>query len=122
MQEIGDADALKERLWNEFPEARAGIEELERREREFFSEYGEALFVGVYDYISEIFWWEVFEPALRRGDDGLIERCTRFAEVLLGSSSELIREAVDIRVVSHLERWPVVLGFAGPKLHAKLVP
>ena len=122
MQEIGDVDALRERLLNEFPEAGVGLEELDRRKREFFSEHGEELFVGVYDYISEIFWWEVFEPALQRGDDDLIERCARFVEVLLGSSSELIREAVDIRVVSHLERWPVVLGFAGSKLRAKLVP
>lgn len=122
MQELGDADAIKERLWKEFPEARVGLEQLERRRKEFLAEHGEALFVGVYDYISGIFWWEVFEPALRRGDDGLIERCARFVEVLLESSGELIREAADIRVVSHLERWPVVLRFAGPKLHAKLVP
>ncbi|MFC5747476.1 hypothetical protein [Actinomadura rugatobispora] len=120
MDSIKDVEGLRSLLWNEVPEARSAIKALDQRCAEIASEYGEEPFVGVYEYISEIFWWEVFEPALKRGERQVVDRCFRIVEILLEKSDNFIREAVLIRVVVHLQELPSVRILAGDNLLKEL--
>lgn len=117
---IDDVGDLRELLWKEVPGSRTEITALEKRSAEHAAEYGGEPFIGEYQLISEVFWWEVFEPALRSDDRRVIDQCLGVMEILLTRSSHLVHEAVLIRVVRHLKKFPEVREHAGDALIAAL--
>lgn len=121
MSETVDSESFGASLRSHFKEAWPALEELERRRREYEEEHHEEFYLSAYTYVSEVFWWEVFEPALASGNLEPIGRCVKFMELLVGSPDDLVREATDVRITPRLYQWPIVGQLAGPLLSAKLV-
>jgi hypothetical protein len=75
--------------------------------------------VLTYGIVSECFWWDIFEPALRARDVLLVVRCLQLAELLLKSGDSVIQQALGIRVVEYLfdPSWrEVAHQYAGPRV------
>lgn len=113
MAEVIDADDLRNFLWQQLPETRDIIDALEKIEPSDGEEEGVAPYVGLYEYISEAFWWGVFEPALRQANTELISRYYGITEHLLEHSTDLVREGVEIRVISYLASCTQSQTYAG---------
>lgn len=115
-----DYKGFRNYLWATFPESHSLILEIEAEERELAEAQGSEPFMSVYDYVSQVFWWEIFEPALKRDDEALVVRCYGLVEDVLETADDLLAEAVDIRVLSHLTGWRESWKFAGRRAKEKL--
>ncbi|MET7425766.1 hypothetical protein [Dactylosporangium sp. NPDC005555] len=86
---------MRDMLWHAFPEARALIL---AEEQSLLDEESPFPVVGTYQLVSHCFYWEVFRPAMERGDQALLARCFAFVEQLLDTGDPEIVEAVSIRL------------------------
>lgn len=86
-----DDEGLVDYLSRRFPERRRDIlaraNELDRE---------------LYSVVSELFWWEIFEPALRQSDADQVAASFEVVEDLLTRGSPRIKDAVRIRVTPYL--------------------
>lgn len=112
-------------LWNNLPEVREKLREMEEHESENVDYYeGHEFFIGSYNYISEAFTHRFFFPLLDSdGADGeVLDRCSRAIEQMLSEHDEThdLESPVSIRIVQHLllqaDRWRKFRPFAGPLL------
>ncbi|MFC5004179.1 GNAT family N-acetyltransferase [Dactylosporangium cerinum] len=106
---------MRDMLWNAFPEARARIL---AEEQSLLDEESPFPVVETYQLVSHCFHWEVFRPAMERGDQALLARCFAFVEQLLDTGDQEIMEAVSIRLGMPLGTGPewrqAVAEGAGP--------
>ncbi|MFC5183592.1 hypothetical protein [Actinomadura harenae] len=113
-----DVATLRDFLRSEVPEVQAPLAAWEQREIAWAAEYETEPFLdNVYGLISEVFWWEVFEPAVSAADVPVLERCYAVTEALLTCTvtpSNMIRECVCIRVLKYLRPDSPGYAFAGP--------
>lgn len=75
--------------------------------------------VLTFGIVSECFWWGIFEPALRRHDVPVIDRCLQVTERLLDEGDQVIQDALAARVLDYLfdPSWQeVVRQYSGPKV------
>lgn len=114
------AENFREYLWQELPEARESIQRIEAAERLDAEECGRESFVGLYDYMSEVYWWSVFEPALQNGEVSTIRRSFDVAEEIMRSQDKFLVEALGIRVLPHLISWSAYKSFAGERVRAEV--
>jgi hypothetical protein len=112
--------AFRNYLWEKLPQSRPIIEKIEADEIADAEEYEREPFLGLYDYVSQVYWWGVFEPALQQGDRVLAARCLEVAETALIGSDDLLKEALGIRVLPHLLSWPTYTADAGPCVRREL--
>jgi hypothetical protein len=115
-----DSGSFRDYLWERLPESRPVIQQIEADATAEAEEYGSEFFVGVYGYVSEVYWWEVFEPALQQDDRALVARCLEVCEAVLSGSDDLLKEAFGIRVLPHLLSWHNYTKGAGPCLVREL--
>ena len=116
-------EAIRSILWTRLPESRLHLQEFEADEQAELDEHQRPFGLRCWSYLSEIFWWEVFEPALTVGDDELATRCFAVVEELIELGNPDVDEPLDIRVVEHLchpKRRATVLRLAGPLLRTRL--
>ncbi|GAB3275299.1 hypothetical protein GCM10027589_00340 [Actinocorallia lasiicapitis] len=73
-----------------------------------------ALSSNPYGVMSEVFWWKIFEPALKLGDGEMISRCFAVTEALLSEGTEFMRECAIIRVIPYLAGFEATQHLAGP--------
>lgn len=98
-------------IWDRFPEVRPVILNLEADDS----------FCTHYTWVSEAFWWPVFEPALREDRRDTLTKCFALTDDMLGGDEQL-QEVTQIRVAEHLLAWPdAVRSMGGPLLIALLV-
>jgi len=114
-----DVATLREFFRSELPEARPVLAAWEAEEIADAAYYDREPFLdNVYGLMSEVFWWEVFEPAVSAADVPVLERCYAVTETLLmcaDTPSYMIRECVIIRVLKYLIPQSPGYGFAGPE-------
>ena len=115
-----DSGSFRNYLWEMLPESRPVIQQIEADATAEAEEYASEFFVGVYGYVSEVYWWEVFEPALQQDDRALVVRCLEVCEAVLRGSDDLLKEAFGIRVLPHLLSWQNYTKDAGPCLVREL--
>jgi hypothetical protein len=75
--------------------------------------------VLTFGIVSECFWWDIFEPALRVRSVLAIERCLQLTELLLEEGDSVIQDALGIRVLEYLldPSWQeVVRQYSGPRV------
>jgi hypothetical protein len=103
-------DRLPPILVEWFPSAEETVRAL-ARER---SGEGAVLTFGM---ISECFWWDIFEPALRGHDVPAIRRCLQLTERLLDEGDQVVQDALAVRVLDYLfdPSWrETVHRYSGP--------
>ncbi len=91
-----DVATLREFLRSELPEARPVLAAWEAKEIADAADHDREPFLdNVYGVMSEVFWWEVFEPAVSKSDVPVLERCYAVTEALLtcDDPSNMIRVA-----------------------------
>lgn len=115
-----DSKGFRNYVWDTFPESRPLISEIEAEEQELADSRDSEPFVGVYDYVSQVFWWGIFEPALKCDDEALVVRCYGLVEDVLETADHLLAEAVGIRVLPYLIGWRESWQFAGRRTKEKL--
>lgn len=88
------------------------------------AEYSDTPGLAAYSYVSEVFWWGVFEPALRtQNDEVKVERCFAALEHMLSSPDQQVRDAAGIRVTPYLLKpaWAKIVDrYAGPLTRADM--
>ncbi|MDR8413600.1 hypothetical protein MTP10_33295 [Nonomuraea sp. 3-1Str] len=113
-----DVATLREFLRSELPAARPVLAAWEVKESADAADYDREPFLdNVYGLMSEVFWWEVFEPAISKTDVPVLERCYAVTEALLtcDDPSNMIRECLIIRVLKYLDAQSPGYAFAGPE-------
>lgn len=109
---------IRDYLWQEIPQAHPVILELEERAWSIDGDCD----IGAYGYLSEAFFWPVLVEAIdaESKNNGLLKRCFRFIELLLGSDDEYLVEATGIRILEGLcrrRRWlEAARVYGGPLL------
>jgi hypothetical protein len=104
-------------LWAKLPESHQLIRDVETVD-DSAGEHGG--FVGIYSYTSVVFWWGVFEPALRQNDSEVVERCISIInevfegrELFSKGEIDLVRESLLVRVMPFLvANWPQFRDYA----------
>ena len=86
---------LRDYLRRVFPE---NAEQVAEVEREWPGEQG----VNTYTYISEVFWWGIFQPGIANQDREQVVKCFRAMEDFLASEDSDLRDAAGIRVTPYL--------------------
>lgn len=113
---------LRDYLWQEIPEARHAIAELEEENEEIFGEPDP----GTYSYLSEAFFGPVLSKALdtKQHSSSVLERYFGFIESLFSSDDGILIEAVGLNVSEALcgrRRWlEAARVFGGPLLKRDL--
>lgn len=80
--------------------------------------------VNLYSYISEAFWWGVFQPSIVNRDWHSIAKCFTAVEDFLASTDSRLRAAAGIRVTPYLldpTLEDMVSRYAGPYLKADML-
>ncbi|WP_155127971.1 hypothetical protein [[Actinomadura] parvosata] len=89
-------------LRRRLPEARPLLAAMEAEEAEDAAEAPGMAPADAYGVMSVIFWWGVFEPALRAGDERLAAECFGIVEELMRDADENLAQVLYIRVLEWL--------------------
>lgn len=101
MQEIS-FEQFRGYLRNRLPEARPLLAEMEAKEAEYAEEEGDSTPTDAYGVMSEVFWWGVFEPALRGAEEELVSRCFEIVDEILRWGDDNLIQTLHIRVLEWL--------------------
>ncbi|MEU1387778.1 MULTISPECIES: hypothetical protein [unclassified Nonomuraea] len=118
------------------PETRPLFAEMAEEEAEHAGEMcnqRDAMPAGAYEIMSEIFWWGIFEPALRDGNERLLATCYGTVEDILRRGDEDLVTCLEIRVVEWLSsaEWintskqrggPILRGLLPPPIRSSIQP
>jgi|GEM_PF-6189001 len=126
MRDVDDDEFFRGLIWNQLPEARDLMKELERDELELAADLGmpQNGRVGSYSYASIVLVDGVLEPALKSAprNADLLARVARVLEAAVDSGRSYLQEAVSLRVTDFLvgspEYWLAFREHAGPALSA----
>lgn len=77
-----------------FPESAEQVAEVERK-------WPGDQSVNTYTYMSEVFWWGIFQPGIANQDRERLVKCFRAMEDFLASEDSDLRDAARIRVTPY---------------------
>ncbi|MDX3772152.1 MULTISPECIES: hypothetical protein [unclassified Streptomyces] len=124
---MSDYEFVRRILWENVPEVRSAIVDIEDEQREFEEAYPEAVGSGVsiYSIASDAFIADALAPLLRSDewDEGLACRCSKVIDSLLSFGGEEVRQMVSIRITDYILGWGYWSRFqecAGPALQAEV--
>lgn len=86
---------LRDYLRRVFPEIAEQVAEVERQ-------WPGDQSVNTYTYMSEVFWWGIFQPSIANQDREQRVKCFRAMEDFLASEDGDLRDAAGIRVTPYL--------------------
>lgn len=111
------SEGLPDYLRTAFPESADQVADVERT---WPGDQG----VNTYTYLSEVFWWGIFQPSLARQERARLVKCFRAMEDFLASPDDDLRDAAGIRVTPYLADpalEELVTEHAGPHLNEDLL-
>lgn len=93
---------------------------MEEEARVFAEEDGTGWYITDHEYLIDVFWDEVFEPAVLRGDDEIVVRCLGVVDEMLAGPDMELRDSVHHFLLRRLRddsaKSPHVAGWVRSRL------
>lgn len=88
------ASPVREILRERLSELRTVLDRMEEETRILAEEDGSDWYISDHEYLVDILWEEMLDPAIDRGDDDLVVRCLGAVDEMLAGPDRQLRDSV----------------------------